>query len=57
MEAEGEPLAFGHTLDDQVGGQLEAGFLLAALFEDRWVENPLDRFIAPLVASLAVKPG
>lgn len=57
MEAEGEPLAFGHTLDDQVGGQLEAGFLLAGLFEDRSAENPLDRFIAPLVATLAVKPG
>ena len=57
MEAEGEPLSFGHTLDDQVGGQLDAGFLLAALFEDRWAEHPLDRFFAPLIATLAVKPG
>lgn len=57
MEAEGEPVEFGHTLEDQVGGQLEAGFVLAALFEDRWDQHPLDRFIAPLVATLAVKPA
>jgi len=57
MAAEGEPLEFGHTLGEQVGGQLEAGFLLAALFEDRWADHPLDRLIAPLIATLAVKPA
>jgi hypothetical protein len=57
MEAEGEPLEFGHTLGEQIGGQLEAGFVLAAMFEDRWAEHPLDRFIAPLIATLAVKPA
>lgn len=56
MEAEGEPLSFGHTLEQQVGGQLEAGFMLVALYEDRWPEHPLDRFLAPLFATLAVKP-
>jgi SAM-dependent methyltransferase len=57
MAAEGEPLEFGHTLDEQVGGQLAAGFVLAAMFEDRWAEHPIDRFLAPLIATLAVKPG
>jgi SAM-dependent methyltransferase len=57
MEAEGEPLSFGHTLEDLVGGQLEAGFVLAALYEDRWPEHPLDRFLAPLFATLALKPA
>jgi SAM-dependent methyltransferase len=57
MQAEGEPLSFGHTLEQQVGGQLVAGFHLVALFEDRWPEHPLDRFLAPCVATLAVKPG
>ncbi|MCC6350737.1 MAG: class I SAM-dependent methyltransferase [Candidatus Eisenbacteria bacterium] len=56
MEAEGEPLSFGHTLEQQVGGQLEAGFVLAALYEDRWPEHPLDRLLAPLVATLAIRP-
>lgn len=56
MEAKGEPLSFGHTLDEQIGGQLEAGFVLSALFEDRWPEHPLDRFFAPLIATLAIRP-
>jgi SAM-dependent methyltransferase len=57
MEAEGEPLSFGHTLDDQIGGQLDAGFLLAGFYEDRWPDHPLDRFFAPLFATLALKPA
>lgn len=35
-----EPLDFGHTLEDQIGGQLEAGFHLVSMFEDGW---PADR--------------
>src|SRR5215204_3568550 len=35
LEAEGVPFEFGHTLEDQIGGQLEAGFHLTALYEDR----------------------
>lgn len=57
MAEAGEPVSFGHTLDDQIGGQLEAGLLLAGFFEDRWAEHPLDRFFAPCFATLAVKPG
>lgn len=57
MAAEGEPLEFGHTLEEQIGGQLEAGFRLAALFEDRWPDHPLDRFFAPLIATLALRQG
>ena len=33
--AERSPLEFSHSLDEQIGGQLAAGFLLAGLFEDR----------------------
>ena len=57
MAEAGEPLSYGHTLDDQIGGQLEAGLLLAGFFEDRWAEHPLDRFFAPCFATLAVKRG
>lgn len=32
----GEPLCFGHTLADQIGGQLDAGFRLAGFYEDSW---------------------
>lgn len=55
----GEPLEFGHTLDDQLGGQLAAGFVLTDLFEDSWDVpwlGPL-RGRAPLfMATRAVKP-
>ena len=34
--AKGWPLEFSHTLDDQIGGQLAAGFLIAGFFEDRY---------------------
>lgn len=57
MAEAGEPLSFGHTLEDQIGGQLDAGLLLAGFFEDRWAEHPLDRFFAPCFATLAVKRG
>lgn len=56
-EAGGHPLNFGHTLEDQVGGQLDAGFVLTALFEDRWPETTLGRFMAAYIATRAVRPG
>ena len=52
----GEPLEFSHSLEEQIGGQLEAGFLLAALFEDAWAERPLAAYFPLCVATRAVKP-
>jgi SAM-dependent methyltransferase len=51
-----EPLEFGHTLSDQIGGQLEAGFLLRGLYEDVMPEDVLSKHVATIVATLAVKP-
>ena len=31
---EGEPLEFSHTLEDQISGQEDGGFLIAVLYED-----------------------
>jgi ubiquinone/menaquinone biosynthesis C-methylase UbiE len=56
-EASGEPLSFGHTLEDQIGGQLEAGFVLTAMFEDRWEASTLGRFMASFIATRAVRPA
>ena len=54
----GEPLSFGHTLEDQIGGQLEAGFYLTGFFEDDWGGSaPLDGHIKGFIATRAVKPG
>jgi len=57
MEAAGEPLSFGHTLEDQLGGQLDAGFVITALFEDRWEESALGRYMATFMATRAVRPA
>ena len=34
-----EPLEFSHSLTAQIGGQIEAGFLLAGLYEDHWLDD------------------
>jgi SAM-dependent methyltransferase len=52
-----EPLVFGHTLEDQLGGQLDAGFVLAGLYEDRDPAHPLARFLPTFMATRAVKPA
>jgi SAM-dependent methyltransferase len=53
----GEPLQFGHTLEDQIGGQLRAGFCLTELFEDGWPDSgePLHRLMNCFVATRALK--
>lgn len=55
----GQPLEFGHTLEDQIGGQLDAGFLLSGFFEDRYrseENDPLSKFMATFIATRAIKP-
>ncbi len=55
-----EPLEFSHTLGDQIGGQLEAGFLLTGFYEDRYAEEEgdlLSRYMDCFIATRAVKPG
>lgn len=52
-----QPLVFGHTLEDQIGGQTDAGFVLTGLFEDRDPAHPLARFLPTFLATRAVRPG
>jgi SAM-dependent methyltransferase len=40
LRENGEPLSFGHTLEDQIGGQIEAGFYLVGYYEDGWDDDP-----------------
>lgn len=51
----GEPLCYGHTLDDLIGGQLAAGFALTGFFEDRDPVHPLSKYLASFIATRAVK--
>jgi hypothetical protein len=46
-------------LEDQIGGQLEAGFVLTGFYEDCYdndVDDPLSRYLATFIATRAVKP-
>jgi SAM-dependent methyltransferase len=49
------PLEFSHSLEDQIGGQLEAGFHLIGLYEDYQV-SPLEQYMPAYIATRAVKP-
>jgi SAM-dependent methyltransferase len=51
-----EPWEFGHTLGDQIGGQLAAGFVLAGFYEDIDPESVLGHFIPSYIATRALKP-
>jgi SAM-dependent methyltransferase len=50
------PLEFGHTLADQVGGQIAAGFTLTGFYEDIDLDTILGKYIATYIATRAVKP-
>ena len=55
----GAPLEFSHTLEDQIGGQLDAGFLLTGFFEDAYGEEENDlltNYMPTFIATRAVKP-
>jgi SAM-dependent methyltransferase len=55
----GEPMEFSHTLDDQIGGQLAAGFIITGFYEDRTPpsrEEPLTAYMPNCMATRAVKP-
>ena len=53
----GEPLCFGHSLEDQIGGQLEAGFVLTALYEDVHLEGDMTAPYFPgFLATRALRP-
>lgn len=50
-----QPLEFSHTLDDQIGGQLAAGFVLTGFYEDYWHGRALDEYMPTFMATRAVK--
>ncbi len=52
----GDPLEFGHTLQDQVGGQIDAGFLIAGFYEDISPGELLADYMPQFIVTRAVKP-
>jgi ubiquinone/menaquinone biosynthesis C-methylase UbiE len=51
----GEPLEFSHTLEDQIGGQIEAGFVIAGFYEDRHRDDPIAAHMPTYIATRAIK--
>lgn len=55
----GEALVFGHTLAQQIGGQLDAGFVLTGFHEDSQPQPRfvIDRYLPTFLATRARKPA
>jgi SAM-dependent methyltransferase len=53
-----EGIQFSHTTEDQIGGQLKAGFIITGLYEDRDREGqgPLRDYMPQYLAARALKP-
>lgn len=58
MADDDEGIQFSHTLEEQIGGQLKAGFILTDLFEDRDREGCgiLREYTPQYIATRAIKP-
>nr|WP_322015009.1 class I SAM-dependent methyltransferase [Paraburkholderia sp. J12] len=56
-QAGGEALVFGHSLSEQIGGQLEAGFVLKGFYEDQQPKPwfVIDNFLPTFLATFALK--
>ncbi len=50
----GEGICFGHTLEDQIQGQLDAGFVIAGFYEDIG-GTVLDEYMNGSIATKAIK--
>jgi SAM-dependent methyltransferase len=55
---DGIPFEFGHTLEDQIGGQIDAGFLINGFYEDKHTpkSHPIYEHISTFIATKAIKP-
>ena len=52
------PLEFGHSLANQIGGQIDAGFHIAGFYEDVWGNNSAeDKLYNSFIATRAIKHG
>mgnify|MGYP007112923086 CR=1 FL=1 len=51
------PYEFSHTLEDQIGGQLDAGFVLTGFYEARKDNDRLGQYFPNYIATRAVKRG
>jgi SAM-dependent methyltransferase len=56
---QGLPFEFGHTLEDLIGGQLRAGFIITGFYEDDSTDlesDPVSKYMPVFMATRAIKP-
>lgn len=51
----GEPFSFGHTLSDQIGGQIDAGLSITGFYEDSLSDHLISEYISTSIATKATK--
>ena len=56
-ESSGRAAEFSHSLEAQIGGQFDAGFVLTGMYEDHWSDEatPLNRHMPLAIATRALK--
>lgn len=50
-----QPLEFSHTLQEQIGGQIDAGFAITGFYEDEWPGTKLNEYTPTFIATRAIK--
>jgi len=53
------PLEFSHSLETQIGGQVDAGFVITGFYEDRYppeAEDPISKYMPHFIVTRGVKP-
>ncbi len=50
-----QPLEFSHMLDDQIGGQIEAGLAIIGFYEDHWEGQIISEYLPNYIATHARK--
>jgi SAM-dependent methyltransferase len=48
--------AFGHSLEDQIGGQLEAGFVITGFYESYRADSAVAKYMPSYIVTRAQKP-
>ena len=51
-----EPYEFSHTLEEYIGGQIEAGFIITGFYESCRAHDPIAQYMPSYFATRAVKP-
>ena len=51
----GEPLEFSHSLEQQIGGQLDVGLVITGMYEDGFPGKPIDAWMPSFIATRSVR--